>query len=419
MNTLVQNSVVFRAISAQVYPRLLLSHPLAAVTGFYFAFRILCVLLSVRIFNQDASVGVGISLGLNYLLLLAAVLQSIGPAHQDMTSIYHLPVFRWVIVFFVFTGISLSWSLTASLPAALAFWGAMASDAAIVVLLLRMTDANSVASSLMAGYVWGTCAVALIAWLLPAQSDLRLGDEELIGPNQIGWVCAIAFFFSQYLNRMRRQNWTIPAALLAVTVLRSLSKTTIVAFVAGQAYILLRDESITRKTRIVLAVFALLVVVTFSGLLINYYNIYINAGTESETLTGRLGIWAFFASEAIEKPWLGHGFHSVWKVVPPFYDGFEARHAHNEVLQQFYAYGVAGIVMLFALYSSVAFHVRRLSDQSLRTFFFAMLVFVLVRGLADTEAFDLSLPMWLIVIIGALIENARQANSRIVIGVLA
>jgi hypothetical protein len=38
-----------------------------------------------------------------------------------------------------------------------------------------------------------------------------------------------------------------------------------------------------------------------------------------------------------------------------------------------------------------------------------MLLFVLVRGLADTEVFDLSLPLWTIALIGSTVinQNAR------------
>ena len=79
----------------------------------------------------------------------------------------------------------------------------------------------------------------------------------------------------------------------------------------------------------------------------SYYEVYINAGNQSETLTGRIGIWALILEKALEQPWIGHGFHSVWKVIPPFGpDQFEPRHAHNELLQQFYAYGVAGIPLV-------------------------------------------------------------------------
>jgi exopolysaccharide production protein ExoQ len=51
-------------------------------------------------------------------------------------------------------------------------------------------------------------------------------------------------------------------------------------------------------------------------------------------------------------------------------------------------------------------HIRRLAKGPLRTFLFAFLLFVLVRGAADTERFDLSLPMWAIVMISLLIDQA-------------
>jgi len=389
---------------AHASPSLAIS--LGAVIGFYLSFRLIFVLLAVRVFGQDAQDGVVASLALNYLLLAIAAFHAFGQARRTLHSIVHQPCFRWVIVFLGLSGISLLWSSTTSLPAAVGFWCAMAADIGVVVLLFRVDEIDSVVNSLMRGYIWGGCAIAIVAWLMPAQSDLRLGDEQLLGPNQIGWVCAFAFFFGQYLMRRKNGNWTVQALLLAITLLRSLSKTTIIAFVAGQAYILLRDRSISRGKKLLLAASAVLVIAVFSSLLANYYDVYTNAGSQSETLTGRLGIWAFFANEAVEKPWFGHGFHSVWNVVPPFYDGFEARHAHNELLQQFYAYGAMGVFMLVAIYTSVYRQVRRLSDHSLKTFFLGMLVFVLVRGLADTEAFDLSLPMWFIVILGAVVQRS-------------
>jgi hypothetical protein len=46
-----------------------------------------------------------------------------------------------------------------------------------------------------------------------------------------------------------------------------------------------------------------------------------------------------------------------------------------------------------------------------KTFFLAFLLFVLVRGMADTERFDLSLPFWAIVMISLLIERSRSMND--------
>jgi O-antigen ligase len=286
----------------------------------------------------------------------------------------------------------------------------MAADTAIVVLLLRGGPVDSVVNSIMRGYIWGSCAVAVIAWLLPTQSDLRLGDEELLGPNQIGWACAFAFFLAQYLMRRKSGNWNVPAFLLAITLLRSLSKTTIIAFLVGQAYILLRDRSIGRRIKLLRIASAVLVLFVFSHLLSEYYTVYTNAGNQAETLTGRFGIWLYFLGEAVQMPWIGHGFHSVWKIIPPFNE-FEARHAHNELIQQFYAYGIAGVAIVIAIYGSIWRQLRRLSDPSLRTFFLGMLLFVIVRCTADTETFDLSLPVWFIAMIGALLQHLRNQSE--------
>jgi exopolysaccharide production protein ExoQ len=402
---MIVNASVNSRISSHSLAEASSSGLLPTAIGFFFAFRLLTVLLTVRIFDQDAQAGVAAGLALNYLFLAVVAFDAFGPSQRTFRSMLYVPTFRWVLFFFFLTGASLFWSSTSSLTAAVAFWFAMAADTAMIVLLLRTRQLEQVIEAVMRGYVWGACGIAVLAWLLPSQSDLRLGDEELLGPNHISYVCAFAFFFAQYLIRRKSGNWSIHALLLAVTLLRSLSKTTIIAFVAAQAYILWRDRTINRKTKWAIALAAAIVLCIFWGLLENYFDVYTNAGNQSETLTGRLGIWAYIFVEAIDQPWIGHGFHSVWKVIPPFGpDQFEARHAHNELLQQFYAYGVIGVITLIGIYGSLFRNLRKLTAGPQRTFFFGMLIFVLVRGLADTEAFDLSLPMWTIVMIGCLID---------------
>jgi exopolysaccharide production protein ExoQ len=380
------------------------------IVGLFFAFRLFIMLLSVRLLRTDNQTGVEISLILNFLLLLLVAFQSLGVARRDNVCMLRLPEIRWAVVFLIFSGCSLLWSVTASLPAAIVFWCAMAADVGMVGLLLRVGPVKEVAASLMKGYVWGACAVAIIAWLLPAQSDLRLGDEELIGANQIGYLCAFAAFFAQYLMREKQGKWGAAAVLLAVTLLRSLSKTSIVAFLAAESFLLIRDKSISHKTKVVLVLGSTAVGIAFSGLLTSYFDIYTASGNSPETLTGRIGIWAVFLSEATQQPWIGHGFHSAWKVIPPFGE-FEARHAHNELIQQFYAYGVAGVCMLIGLYGSLYRHIRTLPVGPFRTYLSAFLLFILVRGLTDTEPFDLSLPLWAIVMFSLLIEHNRATSG--------
>jgi exopolysaccharide production protein ExoQ len=149
----------------------------------------------------------------------------------------------------------------------------------------------------------------------------------------------------------------------------------------------------------------------FSSLLSAYYTVY-TTEYSADTLTGRLGIWAYILDEAIKQPWVGHGFHSVWKVIPAFGD-FEARHAHNEWLQQFYAYGVVGPVLLIGLYGSLWRYLRRLPKHDpMRVFFISMILLVLVRGFAETEPFDVSLPLWTITLIAALAGQRLELAKR-------
>jgi hypothetical protein len=42
-----------------------------------------------------------------------------------------------------------------------------------------------------------------------------------------------------------------------------------------------------------------------------------------------------------------------------------------------------------------------------------LLVFVLVRGLADTEVYDFSLPLWAIVMFSVLIKRSDGCNSEL------
>lgn len=383
------------------------------VVGLYFGFRLFIMLLSVRVLGMDPRTGTALDLACDYFLLMLVAFGTLGETRIQVGKMLQLAGVRWAFFFIAFTGLSLIWSGSASLSTSIAYWCAMASDVAIVVLLLRAGPLANTCSALMEGYVWGACAVAVIAWIMPAQSDLRLGDDELLGANQIGYLCGFALFFAQFLMREQKRRFIVPAALLAITVLRSLSKTTIIALVVSQGFLLLWDRAMSRKTKWLIVLATVIALAASWGLLSAYFDSYLNSGGQAETLTGRIGIWAFMFAEAIQQPWIGHGFDSVWKVVPTFGpDLFEAAHAHDELLQQFYAYGLVGVCMFVGIYLTVFRQIRRLAKGAFRTFLFAFLLFVLVRGFADTERFDLSLPMWTLIMISLLIEEARTREAQ-------
>jgi O-antigen ligase len=112
-------------------------------------------------------------------------------------------------------------------------------------------------------------------------------------------------------------------------------------------------------------------------------------------------------TRSVEQPWLGHGFHSFRNVIPPF-GSFEAWHAHNELLQQFYAFGALGVVVVAGVYGSLFREFRRAQSLSLRVRLMGLMVFILIRGLADTENFDLSLPIWFIALVSVFLVHKRE-----------
>ena len=259
----------------------------------------------------------------------------------------------------------------------------------------------------MKGFVWSTCFVAAIAWLMPAQYDLRLGDEDFLNANSIGNLCAFAIFFTQYLTHRKQGKWWPAMAFLAVTLVRSLSKATIVAFVLSESLLVIRDKQISRRAKGFIATGVILVVLVFWGLFAAYYDFYTSYGNEAETLTGRTAIWAYVTDAGLQRPWIGHGFDSMWKVVPTF-GTFEARHAENEVLEQFYSYGIAGVVILCGVYGSLYRGIRRLPQNSIKVIFASMVPLCCSsgRGIAEAEPFDLLLSSWTVVLIGTVVGHA-------------
>jgi O-antigen ligase len=378
------------------------------MVGAYFASR-LC--FTYLFFQSDPQEGTMFSVALNILIFLVALFCSFGPAHAVQLSPSRVTCCRWVAAFLGFSLCSLLWSETVSLPNALTYWCGMAADVATVLLLFRTGRVTDIASRIIQGYVMGACFIACVMWLSPTMQDLRPGNNEFFSPNAIGFTCAFGIFLAQFLmfrSRARR----FPAIFLAVSLLRTLSKTTIVAFLASELLLLFTSTTIRRRSKVLIVAASGAVVTAFSGLIAAYYQVYTNAGNQSETLTGRVGIWAFILDRSLERPWFGHGFNSVWKVIPPFGpDQFEAWHAHNELLQQFYAYGVVGIVLLVGLYASFYRHARRTPQPETRTLFVSLIFFIVIRGFGDTERFDLSFPLWSIVLLSLMLTASERLRE--------
>jgi exopolysaccharide production protein ExoQ len=370
---------------------------LAGAVGFYFAFRYSTEYL---FFQSDPRAGAAFSVAVNLLFFAAVLFHSLGDAPNTLRATVRVPAFRAVGAFLLIALCSLAWSATVSVGVAFAYWCGVAADVGVVVLLLR-NGPQTMSASLMKGYVWGAIVVAVIIWLSPTMQDLRPGDDEYFSPNAIALICAFGVFIAQYLSRSQR-SWNVAVIFLSITLLRTLSKTTILAFIAGEALLLLRDSAITRRKLLAIVAAAGLVVAAFWKLIEAYFEIYTTTGNEAETLTGRVGIWNYTLESSLEHPWIGHGFHSFRNVVPAF-GVFEAWHAHNELLQLFYTYGIVGLLLFIAVYGSLCLQLRRASVAD-KALFYGLLLFIVIRGFGDTDRFELTLPLWFVFLISSLLN---------------
>ena len=384
----------------------------AFLTGFFFSFRAALVMISARWLGLGSEPGVIAILAIELLLLLSIAFQAAGPARPSPLSMTRNSTLRWVFLFLAFSITSLAWSATVSRPASFLYWCALAADVACVLLLLRSRPLSQVAPSLMRGFIVSTCVLACIAWIMPAAEDLRLGDLDYFNTNQIGNLCALAIFMAQFLAAHKNGKWKSAIFFLTVTLLRSLSKATILAFILAEAFLLIYDTTMSRRKKVALAATALVLVIAFAGLILAYLDIYTNTGNQAETLTGRTAIWAYTLDASLDKPWFGNGIDAMWKVFPPFgKEMFEARHAENELLQQFFSYGVAGVIMLLGLYGSLFRRIVAMPKGLPRAILLGVVLFVVVRGFAEAEPFDLLLPLWIIALLACVTEDAVGASQ--------
>jgi exopolysaccharide production protein ExoQ len=389
---------IVRERTAMVFP---------GVVGFFFIFR---VCLTYLFFQGDPMLATKVSIAISLGLLFGTILYTVEDGSTRKGQIPFTSPLRWIVVLFTFSAASLCWTGAQSLVAAIGYWVAMATDVAIVLLLLRNRDAVTCMEAIIKGAVWGAVALAAVAWFSPVTEDLRLGNDEFLHPNTLGMELGIATLLAQYLVT-RGAPWKWLSISLAITLLRTLSKTAIVAFVVAECWYLMQSSTLTRKAKVQLNAAALLVVASFWGLLNTYFATYNNTGSgnQLETLTGRTILWTVAFSMSMERPWFGHGIYSFKSLIPAM-GPFAAVHAHNELLQQFFEYGLAGVVIVVAIYFSFLRQAWRAPANELRTLVLALLIFTLLRGLADTVPLGLSFHLWLMAALSICLAQTQRTE---------
>ena len=367
---------------------------LAFTTWFVSALNIATIYL---FFQSTPKNGTAVSILASCTMLILAVLARLMLGARAEALSWYSPS-KWILAYVAFAGLSLSWTASSSLLSAFGYWLEVSADVLVVIVLLSSEETEKVAISSLQGFVCGTLVVAVVAWCAPGTGDLRLGQEDFLHPNGIGYEFAIATLFCIYLALRRGETrWKLAGIGLAFSLLRTLSKSSIIAFIcAGVLYMFSRTKS-RAGTKLKILFLGFCMSLLSWGFVSRYLDIY-SQGSAAETLTGRTAIWWVSWDIAREQPWLGHGFYSYRSIVP-YFGVFEAWQAHNEWLQQFFSYGVVGICLAMAVYVSFFRHLRRSAPTPERALAYALLVFALVHGLTEASYLDLELPARLMLLL--------------------
>lgn len=377
---------------------------LCNVTGFLLAFKGAITFLFFTSSPQSGA-GATVALTLGWLFFVAGYTILDPPSPFNCRPAVTVP--SWILVYLGLAGASLTWTNTSSIPVAGAYWAATVADVMVIWLLLRYGLVVENTVRIMRGFVAGASVVALVAWIAPAMDDLRLGNEDFLHPNLIGFQFALAALFCAYLAQ-ENKAWSWASAAFVITTMRTLSKGTIVAFLFAGLYYFLRGLKIGRKTRVYIGMAGVVLLLAFWGLLETYLELY-SQGSNVETLTGRTYIWTTALDLIREKPWFGYGFDSFRWVFPPFAN-FQPWHAHDEWIQQLFTYGIVGLVVVVGVYVGFYRRIRASHNGELKALATAILILVLVRSIVDTDRFELCFPLWLMTALSIALASDRPAQ---------
>lgn len=364
-------------------------------------------------FQEEPKNGTAISiLSSCTILLIAGLVPMIFDSPLKIT--WPKPA-RWIFVYTAFTGLSLFWTQASSLSNAAGYWVGFAADVLVVIMLLGCADAETVAVAAIKGFVAGSAVVAVIAWTAPGTPDLRMGQEEFLHPNALGYQFALAALLAMYLALRcpAASYWKWTAAALDFSLLRTLSKSSIIAFSCAAGFYIVFRASLQWRTKIKIAI-AHIILMLLSWPFVSAYLQEYTQSTALGTLTGRTTIWASSWEIAFETPWIGHGFYSYRSVVP-FFGEFEAWQAHNDMLQQFFSYGVIGVLLAATVYVSFLRYLRRCERSPELSLAYVLVLFGLMHGLTEANHIDLALPVRLMVLLAVWCKAPSLVSQTLVV----
>jgi O-antigen ligase len=298
----------------------------------------------------------------------------------------------------LWAGVTLFW--TGAPPSrAFTYWAVLELKLLVVFILLSLARIEQVAVKSLQGYAWGGLILGLVPFVFNAATEQgRLGDEAFLHPNVIGNQMALCSLCSIYLTLQARGRpaerlpYLLLSAMLLFTLMRSLSKTSIIGFfLAALVYIVYSRINIQKKTTLVLLLSGV-GAICFTALT-RYLDEYLNAqqgGQALATFTGRTRIWQMTWEMIQENPIWGYGFQS-YRYTAPQIIAVRLVHPHNELLSIWYTLGAVGLILAVLTYTTYAWQVQRATKARLpqAALGLALLVYSLANGPTTATTADL------------------------------
>jgi exopolysaccharide production protein ExoQ len=79
-----------------------------------------------------------------------------------------------------------------------------------------------------------------------------------------------------------------------------------------------------------------------------------------------------------------------------------------------YAYGILGSVLFIGIYVSLFRSIQQFPDIKLRPLLKMFFFFVVIRGLAEAEPFDLLIPVWLLLLLGSFTPHTEDERNSVI-----
>jgi exopolysaccharide production protein ExoQ len=348
-------------------------------------------------------------------LVVAFISRRSMPFRKVFTSIAPL---KWIVLFLAWSALSLAWTHADSSAVAFGYYCLLFAIVAPVVMQVKCLAPDPLLRSATTGLVVGSFILVIIAMAADTGSG-RLGDPDLLHPNTVGKITAIAALVVFHRFRLTSSAsgkfvWSIAGVGLMCALAATVSKTSIAAFAtACLVYFLVGKHSMRAKvaTATLVSILAVATLYVLSPQLDSYSRQ--QHGTALETLSGRLPLWEDTWEMIQARPIIGYGFLSFRDYGPQLFN-VRVVHAHNEWLHIWFSLGLVGVVLAAAIYFSYLRSAWKLlrSPRATRhaALALALLAMAMVRGIteADLAGLVFSLPLLLLMIAPAALLSSEN-----------